>query len=815
MKRKLLSLLIAGSTLAANAANIITSPADLRLSGGESELSFRISIDENLEKIKGKTGSLKAKIKFDKTLFDSNIVKVVNIPYVNGEVSQSDLITLSLKDGVNITDNLSSKLKINIRKRKKFDVKKFKDTVEISVDGIEVSGQVTAPISDIVTSSRNNTSCGDVNFYALNPNGTKNGEPLVTAPLQGNGSFSALLPTGTELGSNLLSEVQCGDEPLRALVGSDEVNVSPGSEFVYRQIEDNGNFANFSPDEINDFQNRIGDFGFDFLNDDLEEIISKMGDQAGSFFNNMLNLANEGNGNGIESDNAAFDNLGDAYNVAFFDQGIGGKTTETSDNEEFTSSPRLTSSIQLAGARISKPSLTGVIRAFAIPILEAMTSLQKDPGSDDSFNDPSHEQQPPEHNVAPNNAKVVKSLSPQSTAYRLESEHNIGSRPRASDDNGNFLLTADPDGTIIYVEPALVETFHDDFLGSTTFESQAQTEHFYPVGGPEMYISSLEHSGTQSLASGEAFSNEFTFGIGNLIKFNELTNSDIASSYGVVSFSMNYEAFGQIETSSFSGLLTSDTTGFTAQVDINDIQIDTNASGGFDLSSENVTEVSSGRIFVKKGRVNLEFEDEFDDIEEDQDDINVSEEPELGNNGIPNENIAGSRNLLQGFARSDARVITFVGAEDKGNYKANGKHKVYDTFRELVYAVKPAETPDPTGTYRLLCTQTTINENGGMSMAACNHESAQISFDGTNASISNLVLRQGTRASEDSAVVSSSQTLTDASAAYTISSDKKISFTLNGLNFTGFAAEDNSLIVLKATNGTDTIGLYIAVPVNS
>ena len=147
MRKIALVLVMLGFALQATAIDIVLSDEDLRFSESDSAESFSVTLSDDPTKLAVKDGNIKAKLKFNKKLFESSQKGAILIPYTDGVVGYSDPITLSLKNSDDIevasTSNFSIVVPKGIKKRLKVD--NYKDSLSIDAGAVTISGRVQLP----------------------------------------------------------------------------------------------------------------------------------------------------------------------------------------------------------------------------------------------------------------------------------------------------------------------------------------------------------------------------------------------------------------------------------------------------------------------------------------------------------------------------------------------------------------------------------------------------------------------------------------------------------------------------------------------
>jgi len=775
---------------------------NLRIDNDNSSLSFTVSLDDNINKLSG-SGNLVARVKLKSKLLTLSSRKI-SIPYTNGIIGNSDLVTLSIKDGRNISRSSRAKLMVVFPKKykKKYKIKNKKFTVNLDADAVQISGKVTIPTGNVESfRSRSQRKIRNRNLRARNaenPDGvvvdlvqidTATGqtvsEPLASAVTDEDGEFEMPMPPGADFNSEyaVIVEGEEAGEDMHCPLFGDEVDINPGTEAIFELIQeaiedptkiglgalDEISFGNFTDVEAEGLDEQMQDLN-PLYEDTLEESIANLKDSYEDFLNNMI---------GVAADDDTSTETNDLEVVA---QGIAGDYSVVFFDTRITSNERVDISTNLTSGRMYKPDEVGamVVKPGRGFYTNASAFSYNDYGDDED------DSRLGQNRLSLNLRNDDGNDDQGPGCYEVEADSGIESAGRNTDEQGNFYMTVDANRVISFAEPAFEETF-DNPDGTYIYRSLPSVMNMIPVGD-NMFLSSSQDTGYNISPQGDT-EYEYTVGFGSIIKKSDIAVGDISGDYGLVGlgYSVESSSFGAI---TFLGDVNFDNTNVTynlSQTFINMTNIgcgsETGSSYYVDVNDEVIQGTAS--LNFKKDRVIIQLDDQ---------------EP-------------GSSVLFTGFSTADTEILTMAYAGDYGVRGARGGRKVIsEAERQMIFAVKkPISQLDLSSkSYRILSLNFAFNDQGGRTIES--GDLGTLSFD----SSSQLSITDFNKTSFDKATASSDSVTTStvefsgAGIAYTLSETGAISFVAGNDQINGYVSSDARLIILNSDN-EESLGMYLAV----
>jgi hypothetical protein len=784
---------------ASAAIKLIPNKSNFRFNNSASSLTFKVGLSDDIPSLKG-TGTINAKMKFDSSLFTSNLTNnLISIPYVDGVIGDSPDITLTLKNP-SITKSNSSpfSVKFSGAQKKKLKLVNFADKFNIDASSIQVSGRVTIPEASasnfktrtakllkarkIAPSNTDNPDGVLVELLPINPaTGEASGPAIAEAITDTDGTYNLEMPAGTEFGTDYALVVQ-GDngENMHAPLFGDSVNITPATETLFQLTQDavqdptsiglgandEISFENFTDTEALGLNNQLENLT-PIYEPTLSASIQSLKDTYASFLNNMLGASADDDTSGVSTDigEAAKGIAGD-YFVSFF-------------NTAISSESRLRISVELASARMSKPDEVGALVVTPFPSFSSEASSQvpqnRGPGPD----------QGPRPDQGQGSNARLKPLE-STSCYDVEA-YSEGAREVRGTENGNFYMTVDANRIINFVEPAMEEPFRTPEGQEGSQRYQPSVMNMIPVG-EGMFLSGMRSTDT-TLLEGNVQSTEYNAGFGSIIKKSSLTAADLSGAYGMVGlgYEVRTEAFG-------STALIGDLSFNSNQVDFDmamkAVNVAADSCGGstYTLTRENQEQTGSANLAFQNGRINMTVESQ-----------------------------PGSETIFTGFARPDAKVLSLIYANDSGaqgsreDRDGRSRNVISDAQRQLMIGVKkPTSLLNLSGkSYRIISMNFGFNELGGRTVKT--GELGTLSFSGATLSLSNFTKEVFTKDTANSETVAVSTSITNNPAvSYSLDAQGKIDFTLGSETLTGYVADDASLIVLSSDENS-SLGVYFAI----
>ena len=304
--------LIASSFYKASAIDFVLSDTELRFSESNPSQSFTVSLDDDIEKLAGKTKTLKAKLKVNKKIFNVS-TKKIEIPVVDGVTGTSSEVTITLKDPSKFSESTTQKFKLGFSKKlsKKTGVKKVKDTLYIDVGNVEISGKVTAPSAGAssvaqalakrtrIINPLNDAGSVVIEVHAVNSDGSISDVVLATVTTNPDGTFTLKLPEGTNLGTDIVLVVpSLGYEVFPNK--SEDLELNPITHFVTKEVLEkkaDPNFdgtIDFGP-VIETLVDQITAIGANLDDESLDELVLALEALFEVFIDNLLDNVEEGN----------------------------------------------------------------------------------------------------------------------------------------------------------------------------------------------------------------------------------------------------------------------------------------------------------------------------------------------------------------------------------------------------------------------------------------------------------------------------------------------------------------------------------------
>lgn len=835
--KKFLVLFLSVSILnSANAIDVNLSRNNLRLNNTATSTSFTVTLSDDIDALEG-VGTIPAKLKV-KSKGVSSSTSLIEIPYTDGVIGNSDEVTLTLTKELKKSSTTKMKIKLPKKYRKKHKVNNFTKVINLDTDAISLKGKVTIP-SGSIDSFRSRTrrklsrmrDRGVTPFNTENPEGVlvelveivpetgepvmdpeDPGEPLVIASAltDESGDFEMEMPEETpegepvDFGTDFVIMVQ-GDEEgeeMHTPLFSDEVNVNPATEAIFELTQEaieapeeiglpedeEITFENFTPEEAEGLDEQMEELS-PIYEDTLAESLAGIKEAYEKFFNNMLGVAADDDESGEETDlSVTAKGIAGDYNVVFFDSRI-------------TSEDRTDIAIQLTSGRMSKPDEVGALivtpgdgfqtsaRAFADEGREEPGDDNGGGPGDDEFGDEPGDDSGSQSVVINDFEEGDDSEDDNNQGggdglygcYDVESESEV-TKPRGNQTAG-FYMTVDSSNVISFAEAAFEETIENPD-GTYIFRTEPGVMNMIPVGD-NMFLSS-------SLSVGESVSPlgvseyEYTAGFGSIIKKANLEEGALSGNYGLVGlgYEVNANAFGAI---TFVGDLSFN--GNSASYSLNEVALSVDNIGCD--GSQYALEVEDDSF---SGSANLKYKG-------DRVSIILPEDEE--------ENTSG---LFTGFATADKEVLTLAFAEDQDSRGSRGgSNLVNNAERQLIFGVKkPSSMLNLSGkSYRILSLNFGFNAEGGKTISS--GDTGTMTFSSGTVSVSSLtktVYSKATGSSES--VTTASSVVSEADIAYTLSETGSISFTLGSEELTGFVSSDARLIILNSDQDTE-FGTYLAV----
>jgi len=187
-------------------------------------------------------------------------------------------------------------------------------------EALDISGAVLAPPGAVTQLTQIAQTGGQINqveaeltpvpgatveLIEVNGLGEQIGDVLATSLTSTTGHYSLVLPTGLSLSAKLMVRVTANSETvLRGLVVSENVDITPVSEYIARKLTSDGNtLDNVSPNEVLTITAHLEQFDF-FVAPTIEETIANLDDVAGPSLAPLLELAQQpaGDASALEGD---------------------------------------------------------------------------------------------------------------------------------------------------------------------------------------------------------------------------------------------------------------------------------------------------------------------------------------------------------------------------------------------------------------------------------------------------------------------------------------------------------------------------------
>jgi hypothetical protein len=843
------SLALIFSASPSGAIDLVSSQNNLRLNNTNTSTSFTVTLSDDISGLKG-SGFIPAKLKIKSKNISTDLSKnKILIPYTDGVIGTSDPITLSLKEA-NILESTKVALKIKVPKKyiKKYKVKNFSDKISVDAEAVQISGKVTVP-SQSVSSFKTKTlkklnnmrAKGITPFNTENPEGVivdlvpidpntgeASGEPIVSAITDAEGNFDMEMPSEVDFGTDYALIVEGENEEMHSPLFSDEVDINPATEALFELTQDaiddpslvglepgdDISFENFTDTEAEGLNKQMEELN-PIYEDTLEESVQSIKDSYADFLNNMIGVASDDDTSSEANDlDLVAKGVAGDYNVVFF-------------NTRITSEERIDLSIQLTGARMSKPDAVGALTVTPTPSFSTSASLfgQSNDGSDDNNQDGNNDNNQ-DGNDGGDASALLTENEESFACYGIEASSEVSSEIRGGDGSGNFYMTVDQNKIISFAEPAFEESISNPD-GIYTFRTQPSVMNMIPVG-EDMYLSSMLSIG-KAISPTDEVEFEYDAGFGSIIKKSNFKEGDLQGTYGIVGlgYEVGDSSYGA---RSFLGNLIFE--GSSVNFDIfqsyrNVNNIDCGSSFALESGDEDIQGIAS--LKFQGDRVSIDVDDDATDDDtsdgdvdnggdvndhdgdENHDDGSNDDNSENNNDGDPNtEGKSSTNSLFTGFARPDSKILTLAYSRDDGR-KSSKQNQIDSAERQIIFGVKkPTSLVNLSGkTYRILSLNFEFNAEGGRTIER--GEVGTLAFTGSTADVTGLTKTSFAKETGDSKSIETSDSVTTESGlAYTLTADGAVSLNIGTEELTGFVADDLSLIVFNV-DGDSNLGIYLAV----
>ncbi len=761
---------------------IIPSNTDLRFTNADRSEVVTFTLEDNPGALAGKTGVIRAQIKFNKKIFSVSPANI-QIPYTNGVVGNSQPVTFTLKKSSSIDRDVSFSVRVANKTARQLDLTNYSDTVSIDVGGIDISGTISIPEDDEenyqfrirsprhARATRTSSFQGpSVKLYEVNADGSL-GELISTTTVDGNQHFDFDLPEGATLGAHYAAVLQgSGGPDLTVFVDGEDIKIDPVNTFIFSEIAEKvgqtiGNeeidLDHFQANELQAIQEQFEEFNPN-IEATVDETIGNLETSFTDVMTNMIGVANDEDGIAVvdgqvvtQSDSEFGEVAGGVagdYYAAFFTARLSG----TSDENVYYSSHHFINGIQLGWARLSRPTPAGVVNIKPRPVLSSEAALITGSGGE--------------------------------ACYELEAATDRFNPTKMKDGNPNLFVTIDPQNIMTVIQPARENSFTN--MG-TTFVAKDKDEvmKFYPVGEGLFFGAMAGGNETRLASNNTLMTNDLSIGFASIVKQSDFSISQMDGNYGLVGAGADYNADGRIAMRGLDGIVTVEDGSATAN--FHDVEVVREYSGE---SCSNAVTISSN-------------EQESDG----EATLSISNRKILISTGEEGASV------FEGYPRPDGGVIVFVNSADRGQSGqrvdeegSRVKAEVDNANREFNIAVRlPSEAPNLNGkSYKLLSYDVSFANDGGISIS--NHKAGSLEFTGGNLSFVDQTLNTISRTSDSSEVASSIVPASNSSATPTIADNGFITFTVDGKVFRGYISSDSALIVLNAVTN-NSLGMYIAV----
>jgi len=160
---------------------------------------------------------------------------------------------------------------------------------------LEISGAVIAPAGRLAQVGPDLAPVpgATVELIEVDNLGVQVGPVLATSLTSSTGNYTLVLPEGLSLSAMLVVRVTGTTGPMRGLVVSENVDITPTSEYVTRKLTSGGNtLDNISPNEVLKISGHLEQFDF-FVAPTIEETIAALDAEAGPSLAPLLELAQQ------------------------------------------------------------------------------------------------------------------------------------------------------------------------------------------------------------------------------------------------------------------------------------------------------------------------------------------------------------------------------------------------------------------------------------------------------------------------------------------------------------------------------------------
>jgi len=160
---------------------------------------------------------------------------------------------------------------------------------------LEIGGAVLAPAGILATVGPDLAPVpgATVELIEVDANGVQVGPVLATSLTSTTGHYNLVLPEGLSLSAMLMVRVTGTSGSMRGLVVSENIDITPTSEYVARKLTSDGNtLDNVSPNEVLRISGHLEQFDF-FTAPTIEETIANLDAEAGPSLAPLLELAQQ------------------------------------------------------------------------------------------------------------------------------------------------------------------------------------------------------------------------------------------------------------------------------------------------------------------------------------------------------------------------------------------------------------------------------------------------------------------------------------------------------------------------------------------
>ena len=438
MRKLALVLVMVAFGLQVSAIDIVPSDDDLRFSESSPTQTFTVTLSDDPAKLAGKSGNIKAKLQFNKKLYESSLTGPVLIPYEDGVMQNSSPITLSLKNTDNIVNASESTFAISVSNglKKKLGINLYKDALSVDADAVTLSGRVIIPsgsTNNFSTRRRTpqnmgkarqitplNTDLGagvEVEIVEIATDGTQT-PTGITAVADEDGNFEIAMPEDATPSVEYAVHVQAdtGEDLIAFATESEDIVVNPVSTFIYDQFVEGVQDSDapliqeqITPTEMNDIVEQFEEFN-PGIEETIEETQAKLEDLFEPVIDNMLGVANdadvelpsqlpdedsidddevpdedqppEDEQDPLSDDDFVFETTPTDLGLAaeeiagdYFVVFYEGALGGSTENNPFGDESRVSAELEIGLARLSRPSEAGVLTVTPQPVLFSEASL--------------------------------------------------------------------------------------------------------------------------------------------------------------------------------------------------------------------------------------------------------------------------------------------------------------------------------------------------------------------------------------------------------------------------------------------------------